>query len=303
MLRDSRARTLALVADLDDAQLIGPKLDIVNPPLWELGHLAWFWEFFVLRTLDGRPRSLPNADGLYDSSSVPHDSRWHLPLPSRAQTLAYLDRVEHALIARLTGPVASAEESALYLLGIFHEDMHGEAQTYTRQTLGYPAPSLRGDAQSADEGPWPGDAEIPGGRFLLGSRPEGPFVFDNEKWAHPVHVRPFRIARAPVTNAEFQAFVEDGGYAARRFWDDAGWRWRESAGATHPVYWVRQGAGRIALRRFDRIEPLAPHQPVVHINCFEAEAWCRWAGRRLSTEAEWELAAAGEPDGDRKSNV
>jgi gamma-glutamyl hercynylcysteine S-oxide synthase len=297
MLQDSRARTLELVADLDDEQLIGPQLDIVNPPLWEIGHVAWFYEFFVLRNLDGRSRSLHNADALYDSSAVPHDTRWHLPLPSRTDTLAYLDAVEHALLERLQGPMASEEESALYLLGLFHEDMHGEALTYTRQTLGYREPRIAGASRPADvdAGPWPGDVPIPGGRFWLGASAETPFSFDNEKWAHPVEVEPFRIARAPVTNAEFLGFVEDGGYRARRFWDDKGWGWRETTGARHPLYWVPDGNGRFAVRHFEGLEALCLHRPVVHVNWYEAAAWCRWAGRRLPTEAEWEVAAAGEP--------
>jgi iron(II)-dependent oxidoreductase len=296
MLKDSRERTLQLVADLDSEQLIGPRLDIVNPPLWEIGHLAWFYEFFVLRNLDGRPRSLPNADALYDSSAVSHDTRWHLPLPPLQDTLAYLEGVQHALVERLRGPVASENETALYLLGLYHEDMHDEAFTYTRQTLGYPQPKLGAATRPADSeaGPWPGDAAIPGGRIWLGASPDAPFVFDNEKWAHPVEVAPFRISRAAVTNIEFLGFVADGGYRTRRFWDDEGWQWRETAGAEHPIYWVPDGGG-FAVRRFDRVEPLAPHQPVVHVNWYEAAAWCRWAGRRLPTEAEWELAAAGEP--------
>jgi gamma-glutamyl hercynylcysteine S-oxide synthase len=300
MLQDSRARTLELVADLDREQLIGPRLDIVNPPLWEIGHIAWFYEFFVLRNLDGRPRSRPDADALYDSSAVPHDARWHLPLPSLTDTLAYLDHVQNALIHRLQTPLASEQETALYLLGLYHEDMHGEALTYTRQTLGYPSPVMAGEGPPStssgahNTAPHPGDVEIPGGRFYLGSSPDAPFVFDNEKWAHPVEVEPFRISRAPVTNIEFLAFVTDGGYRTPRFWDDEGWRWCETTGAEHPIYWVAHDGG-FAVRRFDRLEPLAPHQPVAHVNWYEASAWCRWAGRRLPTEAEWELAAAGHP--------
>jgi len=300
MLKDSRARTLELVADLDAGQLIGPKLDIVNPPLWEVGHVAWFHEFFVLRRLDRRPSCLPNADALYDSSTVPHATRWHLPLPSLAETRQYLANVQQALIERLNGPVASEAESALYLLSLYHEDMHGEALAYTRQTLGYPVPPFPEAERAADAnaGPWPGDVEVPGGCFRLGSPPEAPFVFDNEKWAHPVDARPFRIALAPVTNAEFLAFVEDHGYGTRRFWDDEGWHWRAAVGAEHPLYWVPEGGGRFAVRRFDRLEPLAPHQPVNHVNWHEATAWCRWAGRRLPTELEWEVAAAAEPSRD-----
>ncbi|MBX5455190.1 MAG: SUMF1/EgtB/PvdO family nonheme iron enzyme [Acidobacteriia bacterium] len=300
-LRDARARTLSLVADLDAEQLIGPKLEIVNPPLWEIGHIAWFYEYFVLRNLDGRPRSLPNADALYNSSKVAHERRWHLPLPSLGETLAYLARVEQKLIERLHSDFASEAETQLYLLGIYHEDMHGEALTYTRQTLGYPAPVFSEDkasphANNEEVGPLRGDVEVPGGRFWLGAFPGGAFVFDNEKWAHPVEVRPFRIARAPVSNAEFLAFIEDGGYRQRRFWDEAGWQWRTEAAAEHPAYWVPQGGGRFAVRRFAALEPLAPNQPVMHVNCYEAMAWCRWAGRRLPSEAEWEMAAAADPD-------
>jgi iron(II)-dependent oxidoreductase len=300
MLRDSRDRTLELVAGLSPEQLLGPRLDIVNPLLWEIGHLAWFHEHFALRRLDGGDTLLPEADHLYNSALVPHDTRWDLPLPSLDRTLEYMRAVQDALVSRLDRPLASEEESFLYQLTTFHEDMHDEAFTYTRQTLGYPEPKFRGSRLPADAeaGAWPGDVEVPGGRFVLGSSPAAPFVFDNEKWAHPVTVGPFRIACAPVTNAEFAAFVAAGGYRHQKFWDEPGWRWRESVGAEHPIYWIGDDTGRWAVRRFDREEELRPHQPVIHVNWHEASAWCRWAGRRLPTEVEWEVAAAAEPTGD-----
>jgi iron(II)-dependent oxidoreductase len=296
MLRDCRARTLELVVDLKAEQLFGPRLDIVNPLIWEIGHLAWFHEYFALRRLEGRKALRPDADALYNSAVVPHGDRWELPLPSLNGTLEYMRSVQEALLARLEGPIASEEESLLYQLIVFHEDMHAEAFTYTRQTLGYPQPKFAASALPADAeaGPWPGDVHIPGGSFLLGALPSAAFAFDNEKWAHPVTVPPFRIARAPVTNTEFAAFVEDGGYRQRKYWDDAGWRWREEAKAEHPLYWQREG-GRWAVRRFDAYQALAPHQPVIHVNWYEANAWCRWAGRRLPSELEWEAAAAIEP--------
>lgn len=297
MLQNCRSRTLELVTGLDREQLMGPRLSIVNPLLWEIGHVAWFHEHFILRHLDRRDSLLTNADVLYDSARVAHDDRWTLPLPSLDHTLDYMGRVHKALVERLDRPWATAEETYLYQLTTYHEDMHDEAFTYSRQTLAYPMPAFAGAVagNSAAAGPWAGDVEIPGGRFPLGSAPGDGFVFDNEKWAHSVATAPFRIARAPVTNAEFAAFVEDGGYRDRRFWDDQGWHWRTNSGAEHPVYWLPSGHGRWAMRRFDQVEDHSPHQPVIHVNWYEANAWCRWAGRRLPTEVEWEVASSAEP--------
>jgi ergothioneine biosynthesis protein EgtB len=291
-IRDARARTVALVRGLEPAVLLGPRLAIVNPPLWEVGHVGWFQERWMLRR-DGRPPLRPGADALYDSIAIPHDRRWELPLPTLASTLEYLAEVEEAVLERLA---RSGDPEDLYFarLTVFHEDMHLEAMAFSRQTLGGRAPALPGAAgPPAGGGPCPGDAEVPGGAFLLGAAPGEPFVFDNEKWAHEVTLAPFRIARAPVTQAEFAAFVEDGGYARRALWTEAGWRWREAAGAERPVYWARDGTGW-SRREFDAWLPLEPHRPMVHVSGHEADAYCRWAGRRLPTEAEWEAAAAGE---------
>jgi len=298
-LYDARARTIELVHGLDDAQLMGPRLDIVNPLLWEIGHLAWFHEFFILRRLDGREPILSQTDKLYDSMKVHHDTRWDLDLPDLHGTFAYMRAVEEALISRLESEQASAEESYLYQLTTFHEDMHDEAFSYTRQTLGYPAPQFSAAKNQPAPGPgaYPGDVEIPGGVIDLGSRAGGVFIFDNEKFAHEVEIRPFVIARAPVTNEAFLAFVEDGGYAERRHWSEAGWAWRERETAAHPVYWRRDADGQWWTRRFDTDRPLPLDHPVSHVNWYEADAWCRWAGRRLPSEVEWEAAAAYGPDG------
>jgi iron(II)-dependent oxidoreductase len=139
---------------------------------------------------------------------------------------------------------------------------------------------------------------VPGGVFQLGATRNEPFVFDNEKWAHPVQLRTFAIARTPVTQAEFAEFVEAGGYQKPDFWSDAGWHWRSEADAQQPLYWKRQTAGGWLRRHFDQWLDLEPHRPMLHVNWHEAEAYCRWAGRRLPTEAEWEAAAAGEPGSD-----
>ena len=299
-LRETQARTQALLACAAGARLQVPLLSIVNPPLWELGHLAWFHEFWLHRDGDfALPSRLPGADRLYDSARVAHDTRWSLPLPDLAATQAYLQRVLEGVHAALeaskpaVGAQAPDDALAYFVqLGILHQDMHNEAYAYTWQTLGYPAPTgARGPAAMPQA---QSDLEIPAGTCRLGAAPRSGFVFDNEKWAHDIELPSFAIARRPVSNAEFAAFVADGGYARRDCWSEAGWSLREGLRLAHPRYWQRDGDGW-QVRRFDRLEPLAGDEPVMHVSAHEAEAWCRWAGRRLPGEAEWERAASLHP--------
>jgi iron(II)-dependent oxidoreductase len=301
IMEDARARTLELVEGLNAQQLIGPKLDIVNPLQWEIGHVALFHERFILQRVHGTAPMLVNGHELYDSIAIEHDLRWDLPLLPMDETLAYMARVKDRLLERLPAGEADPVHSYLYQFTTFHEDMHDEAFTWTRQTLGYPTPRFcvavePGPPPDSEAGPLDGDVSVPGGTFMLGAARDAPFVFDNEKWAHPVEIEPFRIARAPVTNEAFQEFVRDGGYRDRALWDADGWRWRETSGAAHPVYWVPDGEGSFGFRQFDRLTALQPHRPVIHVNWYEANAFCRWAGRRLPSEAEWEAAALCLPD-------
>src|SRR5262249_3603261 len=138
-LEDARKRTLGLVADLSDAQLLGPRLATVNPLLWEIGHVAWFQEKWVLRR-DGAASVRDNADTLYDSAAIPHDVRWDLLLPHRSATLDFVQRVQERVLDVIHGGMDDAD-AYFVLLAIFHEDMHAEAFAITRQTLGYPAPA------------------------------------------------------------------------------------------------------------------------------------------------------------------
>ena len=275
---------------------MGPYLDIVNPVLWEIGHVGWFHEYWTLRQAHGRAPLIERSDRLWDSSAVAHATRWHLDLPDRAGTFGYLADVltqQQDLLGK-----ADADARYFYELAIRHEDMHIEALTYMRQTLSYAPPQEMGSTLRPAAGGLPGDVAVPGGLWRVGSTTDEGFIFDNEKWAHETTLAPFRIARAAVTNAEFAAFIEDGGYRVHGLWSDAGWAWRERRNAERPVYWQPKRDGVWTTRHYHTLETLAPHAPVVFVSCFEAEAWCRWARRRLPSEAEWEAAAIGQPTAD-----
>jgi iron(II)-dependent oxidoreductase len=259
-LRAARDRTRRVADELAGEREFGPQLAIVNPPRWEVGHVGWFQEFWCLRGgSEERDSILPNADALYNSATVPHGARWTLPLPSFPETLAYREQV----LDRVVRSVEKGDADAYFVeLAVRHELMHAEAFHYTRQTLGYPAPGIE-EAKSSN---LEGDVEYPGGVFRLGAKQGEAFAFDNEKWSHPVVLKPFRMARRPVTYGEYREFV--------------------AAGGSQPLYW-KDGM----VRRFDRWIPIPDDEPVRHVNWHEANAYCAFAGRRLPTEAEWECAA------------
>ena len=290
-LRDARARTLAYVADLRDEQYVVPMLDVINPVLWELGHVGYFAEFWTLRQLHGRAPLVEGADRLYDSAKIPHDDRWTLPLPTRERTFAFLAQQLEEMLERLPATDLAAADAYLHQLALHHEDMHAEAFVYTRQTLGYPRPVM--PYRSIEPaGGLEGDCVVPAGTYRIGARPSDGFVFDNEKWEHDVTLAAYAIARAPVTNREYAAFVDARGYQTRSYWSDEGWAWREREAAEHPKYW-RRNDGAWERCHFDRWSALRPNEPVVHVSLYEAQAYCAFADRRLPTEAEWEVAATG----------
>jgi len=242
-LADARRRSLAVYSHLDLNSIEVPCLPVLNPPLWELSHIAWFQEYWCLRGGDdNEPSLLEGSDALFNSSEVPHDSRWHLPYPPVERLTRYMrdtfDATQEALRA-------TPEEARYFFhLSLLHEDMHGEALLMTLQTLSLPAPPF--DAREPPPSPArPAvDVRFEGGEFVMGTEC-APFAFDNERGAHRVRVQPFSMASRPVTQGEFAAFVD-------------------ATGTCTPAHWRKESSGWQA-RRFDRWAPIDAHAPMVHV--------------------------------------
>ncbi|MEW5787219.1 MAG: selenoneine synthase SenA [Pseudomonadota bacterium] len=306
-------RLLALVHSLEPQQLALPYHPGVNPPLWEAGHAAFFFEVFLLRPWLGGKPLMPGLDNVWDSFDIDHEDRWRPGVvPDQAATLDYLARVRQALGECLSRRPLTAADRYLYKYGLFHLYMHIESMTWARQTLGYPPPPFAGAASPLEAPPpRPGDARVPAGRYRIGMPADTPdfsgrgFAFDNEKPGFLVDLPAFGIARTLVSNGQFLEFVTAGGYRNPDWWSWGGRKWLRDRAARDPdptrpdgvapegpIYWKREGSDW-RMRHFDRWLPLDPAQPVLHVSFWEAEAYCNWAGRRLPTEFEWEAAALG----------
>ena len=288
-LQAARVRTLALT-DLNDRELVRQHSPLMSPLVWDLAHVGQQEDLWLLREGDPRRQgALPaRIDTLYDAFEHPRARRSSLPLLPAAQARSFLGDVR----ARVLGRLERSSDLFPFAMVVQHEDQHSETMYATHQlrdgppVLGVGAPLPPGRAVPPDA------VLVPGGEFVLGvDAVDEPSSLDNERPAHVIDLPAFRIGRLPVTNAQWQDFIADGGYTQPRWWSTRGWRHRVEAGLERPLFWSPDG-GR---RRFGHIEEIPPDEPVQHVCFFEAQAYAAWAGARLPTEQEWEKACCWDP--------
>jgi gamma-glutamyl hercynylcysteine S-oxide synthase len=280
-LSDTRSRTLALVAHLDDDALEQVHSPLMSPLVWDLGHIAAFEDLWLAHRSAGLPLLRPDLAEVYDAFETPRAERGGLPYLRRGDATAYLAAVRERIAGLPVDPL-------LHELVLRHEQQHTETMLQTMQLAHLPAPLELPVAPTPTLAALTGLEliEIPSGRCTIGASADG-FAYDNERPRHALELPAFRIGRAPVTNGAFQEFVAGGGYRRPEWWTREAWAWKEQYDITHPAGWTADGREW----RMDRCEPLDPRKPVVHVSWFEADAFARAHGARLPTEAEWEKAA------------
>jgi gamma-glutamyl hercynylcysteine S-oxide synthase len=304
-LEAARARTLALLAPVPEDDQIRQHSPLMSPLVWDLAHIGYFEERWLVQELAGsEPMDERYAD-LYDAFLHPRSERRSLPLLRPVETHSYLEAVRARTLRVLDGIELDPADPLLahgfvYGMAIQHEHQHVETMLATLQLRRdgvYDAPdaALRPRREAP---PARGEVFVEAGPFVLGTDEE-PWAYDNERPAHEIDLPAFWIDTAPVTNEAYLEFVTAGGYADRHAWNEAGWAWREDAGLKHPEFWEDR-AGAWSRVRFGRREALPPDEPVQHVCWYEADAYARWAGKRLPTEAEWEKAASWSPDGKKR---
>ncbi|HEY8027396.1 MAG TPA: selenoneine synthase SenA [Burkholderiaceae bacterium] len=303
-MQDARDYTLTVfecfaAAGLDQPEKVA-RLPYLNPPAWELGHIAWFAEWYVLReALSSNPADavrtamLTKGDDWFDPNTVPHRSRWGLGLPGSGALKMYCREVLDRVLDKLGREDDDDEALYPYRLSLAYEDLRSEALATSLQALGVILPPEL--AQRTMPNWSQGEIRFPGGTIALGSPKGEGFVFDNEKWAHSCYVPTFTMDSTLVSNAQFAEFIADGGYEKPSFWSVAGRAWLMAQECSAPRDWIRHGTEWLC-ERFALRVALNGAEPVRHVNLYEAQAYCLWAGRRLPSEAEWEFAVmSGHP--------
>lgn len=295
-LEESRARLLSITAAVPEELMRQQPSPFVSPLGWELGHLANFEELWLVRALGGAALMPPQVDELYDAFRQPRAVRGELPVLEAKAARAYLAQTRKQTLAMLARTSFSTAQDPLrhaaFIHGFVlqHEHRHCESILAALQLLG--DPSFRPQDVARREGRALPSAEVfvEGGPFVMGTN-DDPWALDVERPAHVVNVPSFFIDTAQVTCAQFQAFIEEGGYQRRELWSEAGWSFIHDEAIVAPLYWQRGGDCWLR-RRFATLEEVPADEPVQHVSCYEAEAYARWANKRLPTEAEWEKAAA-----------
>jgi iron(II)-dependent oxidoreductase len=304
LLTDARRRTLALIAPVSEDDLRLQHSPLMGPIIWDLGHIAEFERLWLGRNLAG-PIEFSEMPGLFDPFEHPRASRGELELPTLAAILETLEAVRSETLARLEQADLGAghpllRDGYVYRMVAQHEYQHGETILQTLQLkrgAPYAAPRQYPVPRSVMNFELDAMVRFPGGVVTLGSDGRSA-AYDSERPRHRRELAPFWIDQTPVTNAAYCRFVDSGGYTRAEWWSPEGAQWLAESQATAPAYWFRQD-GEWWTSSTDRAPPLPPDHPVSHVSYYEAEAYARWIGRRLPTEAEWEAAATWDPASGR----
>ncbi|MFI0777580.1 ergothioneine biosynthesis protein EgtB [Streptomyces sp. NPDC021212] len=301
VLRTARDRTHTLTTCVDEHDLTAQHSPLMSPLVWDLAHIGNQEEQWLLRAVGGQDALRPEIDSVYDAFEHPRASRPTLPLLAPAEARGYVADVRNRVLDVLerTELRGAPLVDAAFAFGMIaqHEQQHDETMLITHQLRRGPAALTAPPPPDTAADILPEEVLVPGGPFTMGTSSE-PWALDNERPAHHRLVPPFFIDTTPVTNGAYAHFIADGGYTERRWWTAEGWAHIQEHGLTAPLFWRREG-GQWLRRHFGVTEPVPPEEPVVHVSWYEADAYARWAGRRLPTEEEWEKAARHDPASGR----